>query len=1003
MPQMSPCAWGGAGLLDSADYSQMNADSKGQPALVKGINFLHEYMTEVVALHELICDDSGKAVDYRILDTNPAFTQVTGIRWEEINGRLASEVYQQSPPPYLEIYARVAQSGMAEKFETYYAPMRKHFLISVFCPTPGQFATVATDITLNKEKELEARQLSHLYAALSSVNQTVLRVPSEEMVMDNVCHALVEKAGFCLAWVGQLNQQTRQVTPLAAVGIQPVHKDELRIFADDCPEGLGPTGRALREERPVVAQLDGADPRLAPWQKLIERLQLASAAVFPLYDGEGLWGALAVYGQEAHSFTERELALLEEVAADVSFALRRLQAERRQQQMATLLLERERQLQSLLANLPGGVYRCEVQAPWRVFFFSEGSETITGRPPADFIEGRLTYAEMVHPEDLPDWERVVAEGVKMRQPYEATYRIVRPSGDIRHVYERGRACYDDQGQPLFLEGIILDITAHRQAEQLFQATWSELEAVYDEAPVVMILLDENLRAIRANRAAHAFAGFEPEREDNCFTDGAGDILHCVHAAAAPGGCGTSEACLKCPLRGILQEFLQSERSRMEVECQVTIRREGQNKVHALQGSVCRLEIGGQKRLLLCLNDVTARHQAEAERDQLQQQLYQAQKMEAIGQLAGGVAHDFNNILAAMMMHHEELLEEPELPAVVRSSLKELNQLAERAANLTKQLLQYSRRAPMEKKILNLNHCVLDMQKLLRRTMGEPIAITITPASEPVKVLADAGMLGQVVLNLAVNARDAMPKGGALRIAVGTEEIAEENLPAHPQGKVGRFATLAVTDTGSGIPPEVLARMFEPFFTTKEPGKGTGLGLATVEGIVKQHGGWVEVATEVGKGSTFTVFLPLAEEEEKADAPLIPPSGLGKGSEVILLVEDEPAVRRAVSNGLRRAGYQVLEASHGVEAMQLWKLNEGKIDVVFSDLVLPGGMSGLDLVQTMRAGKPELRVIFSTGYTMELSELEGAIGGGCALLPKPYTITKLTATIRELLEKSALSG
>lgn len=992
----------GAVAANTTDSAPMKNDSARPTALVKGINFLHEYMTEVVALHELVCDESGNAVDYRILDTNPAFTQVTGIRWEEANGKLASEVYQESPPPYLGIYARVAQSGIAEQFETYYTPMGKYFLISAFCPAPGQFATVATDITLRKEKEAEARRLSHLYAALSSVNQTVVRVSSEDILLDNVCRAVVEKGGFCLAWVGRLNKETRQVMPLAAVGMQPVHKDEFRVMGDDSAESMGPTGRALREERAVVAQLDAADPRLAPWREIVERFQLASAAAFPLYDSEGLWGALAVYSHEKESFTERELALLEEVAADVSFALKRLQAERRQQQMANLLVERERQLQSLLANIPGGVYKCEVHSPWRILFFSEGSQIITGRSPANFTEGRVTYADIVHPEDLPDLERVVEEGIKTHQPYAATYRILRPSGEIRHVYERGQACYDDEGNPLFLEGIVLDITAHRQAEQLFQATQRELEAVYEQAPVVMVLLDENLRVIRANRAAYTFAGYSPRSERNCLRDGAGDVLRCIHAVTAPEGCGSSEACLKCLLRGSLQEFLKSERRRMEVECQITIQREGNPIRHDLQGSVSRLEIGGQKRLLLCLSDETARNRAEAERDQLQQQLYQAQKMEAIGQLAGGVAHDFNNILAAMMMHHEELLEEQELPSFVRNSLKELSQLAERAANLTRQLLQYSRRAPMEKKVLNLNHCVGDMQKLLRRTVGEHIQLNISPTGKPVNVSADAGMLGQVVLNLAVNARDAMPKGGILRIAVGTQRITEADLPVHPLGRVGRFATLSVTDTGTGITPEVMARMFEPFFTTKEPGKGTGLGLATVEGIVKQHDGWVEVTTELGKGSTFTVFLPLVEEEEQPNRPPAPSVDLGKGSEVILLVEDEPAVRRAVANGLRRAGYQVLEAGHGVEAMQLWKLNNGRIDVVFSDMVLPGGMSGLDLIQTMRANKPDLRVIFSTGYNLEQAELEAAIGGKYVLLPKPYTITKLTSTIRELLGKSIMT-
>jgi signal transduction histidine kinase/ActR/RegA family two-component response regulator len=435
-----------------------------------------------------------------------------------------------------------------------------------------------------------------------------------------------------------------------------------------------------------------------------------------------------------------------------------------------------------------------------------------------------------------------------------------------------------------------------------------------------------------------------------------------------------------------------------VECQLQLAGKSPQVPIHLQGNVCRLEVDGQQRLLVCLSDVTQRIRVEIERDHLQQQLFQAQKIEAIGQLAGGVAHDFNNILSAMMLHYQELLEEENLSPPVRNAITELNQLAERAAHLTRQLLLYSRRSPMEKKNVELNGCVMDMQKLLRRTVGENVDITFTPSPEPLCLHADVSLLGQVLLNLAVNSRDAMPKGGNLHIAVSKQQMAEHDLDEHPQGRPGWFAVVTVTDTGCGMPPEIMARIFDPFFTTKEPGKGTGLGLATVEGIVKQHGGWVEVRSEVGKGTTFAVYLPLAAPENAVTAS--PPASLAivRGSETILVVEDEPAVRRGLANCLRRAGYHILEAEHAHEALQIWNLNKDQIALVFSDMVLPGQMSGLELVQTLRAEKPDLRVIFSTGYSVELAEWEKMIGGVFAILPKPYTISKLTNIIREVLEK-----
>ncbi|MCX8155805.1 MAG: ATP-binding protein [Verrucomicrobiae bacterium] len=957
-------------------------------------------MTEIVVLHELVCDELGKPLDYRILDTNPAFTQVTGIRWEQANGKLASEVYQQSPPPYLEVYARVAQSGIAEQFETYYEPMRKHFLISVFSPAPGRFATVATDITLRKEKEEEARRLSRLYATLSAVNQTVVRVQSEQDLMESSCRAIVELGGFCLAWAGKLNPPTSQVLPLAAFGLRPIKKEAIVVYADERPEGLGPSGTAIRRQRPVVSQMESDDPRLAPWRHLIEEHQIKSCAAFPLFDEGGVYGSLTVCSPSTSAFTERELALLAEVAADVTFALKRLQAERRQQQMEQILVERERQLQMLLANIPGGVYKCEVHAPWRVAFFSEGSQAITGRPPSDFTEGKLTYADMVHPDDLSELDKIVEEAVVARRAYEATYRIVRPDGQIRHVFEKGRACYDEKGTPQFLEGIVFDITAQRQAERQLQASQRELEAVHEQAPVVMMLLDEHFKIVRANRAARMLADVPAHEWNACFKGGPGDVLRCVNALTASSGCGSSVACLQCLLLHSLQELQNTTHCCSEVECQLTLAGSKQKQQVELQGNVCRLNIDGQTRFLLCLNDVTARNRAEAERDRLQQQLFQAQKMEAIGHLAGGIAHDFNNILAAMMMHYQELLEDAQLSPPVRESINELNKLAERAANLTRQLLLYSRRAPMEKKVLDLNACVMDMLKLLRRSVGEHIQVIFSPAAEPAWVNADASLLGQVLLNLAVNARDAMPKGGDLRVAVHTREILEAELSEHPQGKTGQYAVLEVSDTGCGMPLEVLARIFDPFFTTKGPGKGTGLGLATVEGIVKQHEGWIEVKSEVGIGSTFTIYLPLAKSAEAAATSQGPAPRIVGGTETILLVEDEPSVRRGISNCLRRAGYQVIEAGHGAEALQIWGLRKDEIALVFTDMVLPGGMSGLELIQIMRAEQPDLRVIFSTGYSVELAEWELSLGGIFAILPKPYTISQLTSTLREVLERPA---
>ncbi len=331
-------------------------------------------------------------------------------------------------------------------------------------------------------------------------------------------------------------------------------------------------------------------------------------------------------------------------------------------------------------------------------------------------------------------------------------------------------------------------------------------------------------------------------------------------------------------------------------------------------------------------DITHQRRLEAE-------LRQAQKLEAIGQLAGGVAHDFNNILAVMMMQAELTSLTENLPAEVQEGLRQIHAAARRAANLTRQLLLFSRRQTLQTEDLDLNHVVAEMSQMLRRLLGEPVRLQVQLHPQPLPIRADVGMLDQVLLNLAVNARDAMPQGGELRIETFAFELGTADpLPA-PEAEPGRYAGLRASDTGYGIPPEILPRIFEPFFSTKEPGRGTGLGLATVYGIVKQHRGWITVASTPGRGTQFEVFLPLQREMAAEPERTRPPTPAPGGGETILLVEDEPAVRQLTRLTLERRGYRVLEATESSEALALWQQHAAEIALLLTDMVLPGPMRG----------------------------------------------------------------
>ncbi len=385
--------------------------------------------------------------------------------------------------------------------------------------------------------------------------------------------------------------------------------------------------------------------------------------------------------------------------------------------------------------------------------------------------------------------------------------------------------------------------------------------------------------------------------------------------------------------------------------------------------------------------------------QLDAQLRQSQKMEAIGQLAGGVAHDFNNILAIIQMQASLLKNGGPLSAEQLEMAEEIGNTVERAAALTRQLLLFSRREALQMRDLDLSAAITNLTKMLRRVLGENITVQINLSAEPMFIHADAGMMEQVLLNLAVNARDAMLNGGQLVISTAGVEFDELSVAQSPSARRGSFVCLNVADTGGGIPPEILPRIFEPFFTTKDVGKGTGLGLATVFGIVQRHEGWINVYSEVGQGTTFKIYLPrlvgLTARNIAEKMLATPPTG----QETILLVEDETALRDSVRKILARLGYRILEAPNGVQALEVWKEHHAEIRLLLTDLVMPEGMSGKELAQRLLRENPGLKVIYMSGYSAELAGHDLSLQEGTNFLAKPFQMQILAQTIRNRLDQS----
>jgi signal transduction histidine kinase/FixJ family two-component response regulator len=425
------------------------------------------------------------------------------------------------------------------------------------------------------------------------------------------------------------------------------------------------------------------------------------------------------------------------------------------------------------------------------------------------------------------------------------------------------------------------------------------------------------------------------------------------------------------------------------------------------GSIIEVEItshllvfDGRRAELILAQDITERHRLEAALLASEAQLRQSQKLEAIGQLAGGVAHDFNNLLTAINGYSALALRRLGEDHPIASYLEEIKKAGDRAANLTRQLLAFGRKQLLQPLSLNLNDIVTDMNKMLKRLIGENIDLVakLNPALKQIK--ADPGQVEQVLVNLVVNARDAMPRGGTLTIETANAQLDGAYASKHIGVIPGSYIMLVVSDTGSGMDQETQARMFEPFFTTKEKGKGTGLGLSTVYGIVRQSGGNVWVYSEPNRGTSFKIFLPQIEAEVGVDGDSVLVSAAARGSETVLLVEDEDTVRNLAAEILKDRGYQVLEANGGEEAIGLCRKHKEPIHLLITDVVMPK-MSGKDVAQQLQLIHPETKVLFMSGYTDEAIVHHGIVDADIAFIQKPFSEDALALKIRDVLDSEIL--
>jgi two-component system cell cycle sensor histidine kinase/response regulator CckA len=596
----------------------------------------------------------------------------------------------------------------------------------------------------------------------------------------------------------------------------------------------------------------------------------------------------------------------------------------------------------------------------RLIYVSPAYEAIWGKSCASACEAPTSFAEAIHPEDRA---RVLDRMSRQASgEYDEVYRILRPDGSLRWIHDQGFPVPGPAGEVLRVVGSAQDITELKQTEQALRDSEGRYRSLFEGAPDGILVADSLGRYVDVNPSALSMLGYS--REEVIGMESMDILASAEHSRVA--------AALRDIKAGIDHryewEFRRKDGSEFRADVMATVMADG--------------------RILALIRDATERRRMEG-------QLRQSQKMEAIGSLAGGIAHDFNNILGVILGYGEMLRNKTAASHPDRSKIDQILGAATRAAGLTRQLLAFSRKQVLEPKVLQLSVVVSDMKKLLQPLIGEDIDFVVS-ADAMGRVKVDPGQLEQVLMNLVVNARDAMPMGGALTIETSDVDLDQEYV-RHRGVTVapGRYVTIAVTDSGVGMDEATQARVFEPFFTTKSEGKGTGLGLATVYGIVKQSGGYIWMYSEVGMGTIFRVYLPRVDEAVVKD-PQRTADHIRTPTETVLVVEDEAAALELVGEILRDEGYQVLLARNGQEAVDMATRTSVPLHLLLTDVVLPK-LSGRAAADRIRAIHPHIKVLFMSGYTDDQVSRHGVLEPGIALLQKPFTPTDLTRRVGEILE------
>jgi PAS domain S-box-containing protein len=1045
----------------------------------------------------LIEPDSGA-----ILDANEGAVEFYGYSRTELRAmniaqinQLPSEVVAEARRSILElktnsfVFPHRLRSGEVRTVEVYSYPIEMDGRIVLF--------SIVHDITERAKQTREIEHLNRLYSVLSRVSQAVVRATSPETFLEQACREIVEGGGFLLVWIGQVESMTNAVVPTAFWGGISEYIQDITVYADNRPEGRGPTGNCVHRHRPIVHNDFLHDPQTLPWRDRAVPFGIAAAAAFPIERAGRVWGALTIYSDEVDRFGYEDVELLGKVAGDIGFALDNLDREFRRKQAEDALRESEERfsrffraapVSTSITRLSDGQF-ADINDAFLVLFGSTREEVV-GQDP-------LKLGMWANPEDRAKMVEILQERGRI-QDFET--RFLRKSGEIRDVSVSG-VVIEMAGQQYIL-GLTHDITERKRMEVELRENEAQLRQIIDLVPHMIFVKDWDGKYLLVNKAVaegyntivSALTGkyhsdFHPEvgelrhmlQDDRevmmkgetkfipkePYTDAHGNLrflqttkvpfyisgdkrpavlgvaiditereraeeeiahqnkflntvleslqhpfyvlnaddhtVKMVNPAAARSDLSPNATCFAlthrrdkpcdssehpCPIETIkrTRQSLTMEHIHYDIEGNARHVEVHAHPIFDNEGNVVQI-------IEYCL-DITERKRAEQDKEKLETQLRQSQKLEAVGTLAGGIAHDFNNILQPIIGYTEMELNELSPSSPMREGLEQVLIASLRAKELIRQILAISRSTQEQQMIpTDISSIIKEALKLLRSSL--PTSIEIREKIQMGVAMADSTQIHQVLMNLCTNAAHAMDYKGILEVSLSSVYLSESDLAdrSFVGLKSGPYLRLTVSDTGCGMDASTMERIFDPYFTTKEVGKGSGLGLAVIHGIVKRHEGAITVQSEPGKGTTFSVYIPGVDAQPEATMQV--DNLLPRGSESILLVDDEPTVMEIGTILLKGLGYKVTSRTDSVEALEVFRSSPDVFDLVITDYTMPK-LTGLDFAREVKRIRPDTPILLCTGFSEKITT-DSVKELGMRLLMKPYSMRQISEEIRKILD------